>query len=138
MKTTNRHYRLRRLLHKRWKVRVFVWKGILENIISYYSSAFTIKQIDFLLPCVCSVIDHRWLQNMVKTKKWHTSRRQVQTDGIGHGPRDQFYLITSLQMVDWFFHLCAGSLFDFRRLSSDLRLYFLEKFELTHLVSRSS
>ena len=28
---------LRRLLHKRRKVRVFVWKGILKNIISYYS-----------------------------------------------------------------------------------------------------
>ena len=34
--------RLRRLLHSRTKVRVFVWKGIWKNIISYYSSAFTI------------------------------------------------------------------------------------------------
>ena len=30
-----------------------------------------------MLPCVCSVIDHRWRQNAVKTKKWHTSRKQV-------------------------------------------------------------
>ena len=30
-----------------------------------------------MLPCVCSVIDHRWRQNVVKTKKWHTSRRRV-------------------------------------------------------------
>ena len=29
-----------RMLHKRRKVRVFVWKGIQKNIISYYSSAF--------------------------------------------------------------------------------------------------
>ena len=29
--------KIRRLLHKRRKVRVFVWKGILKNIISYYS-----------------------------------------------------------------------------------------------------
>lgn len=36
-----------------------------------------IKQIDSMLPCVCSVIDHRWRQNVVKTKKWHTSRRRV-------------------------------------------------------------
>ena len=34
--------RLRRLLHRRRKVRVFVWKGICKNIISYCSSAFTI------------------------------------------------------------------------------------------------
>ena len=30
-----------------------------------------------MLPYVCSVLDHRWLQNVVKTKKWHTSRRRV-------------------------------------------------------------
>ena len=24
-----------------------------------------------MLPCVCSVIDHRWRQNVVRTKKWH-------------------------------------------------------------------
>ena len=35
--------KLRRLLHKRRKVGVFVWKGIWKNIISYYSSAFTIN-----------------------------------------------------------------------------------------------
>ena len=35
--------KLRRLLHKRKKGRVFVWKSIRKNIISYYSSAFTIN-----------------------------------------------------------------------------------------------
>ena len=35
--------KLRRLLHKRKKVRVFVWKGIWKNIISYCSSAFIIN-----------------------------------------------------------------------------------------------
>ena len=30
-----------------------------------------------MLPCVCSVIDHRWCQNVVRTKKWHTRRSQV-------------------------------------------------------------
>ena len=34
--------KLRRLLHKRRKVMVFVWKGIRKNI-SHYSSAFTIN-----------------------------------------------------------------------------------------------
>ena len=30
-----------------------------------------------MLPYVCSVTDHRWRQNVLKTKKWHTSRRQT-------------------------------------------------------------
>ena len=30
-----------------------------------------------MLLCVCSGIDHRWRQNVVKTMKWHTSRRRV-------------------------------------------------------------
>ena len=30
-----------------------------------------------MLPCICSVIDHRWRQNVVKTKKWHKSHRWV-------------------------------------------------------------
>ena len=34
-------------------------------------------QIDSKLPYVCSVIDHRWLQNRVKAMKWHTSRWRV-------------------------------------------------------------
>ena len=32
------------------------------------------KQIDFILPWVCSVVDQRCRQNVVITKKWHTSR----------------------------------------------------------------
>ena len=35
--------KLRRLLLKKRKVRVFAWKGIRKNTISYYSSASTIK-----------------------------------------------------------------------------------------------
>ena len=30
-----------------------------------------------MLSCVCSVIDHRWRQNVVRTKKWHTRRSRV-------------------------------------------------------------
>ena len=30
-----------------------------------------------MLPCVCSVIDHRWRQNVVRTKKWQTRRSRV-------------------------------------------------------------
>ena len=30
-----------------------------------------------MLPCVCSVIDHRWRQNVVRTNTWHTRRSRV-------------------------------------------------------------
>ena len=30
-----------------------------------------------MLPCVCSVIDHRWRHNVVRTKKWYTRRSRV-------------------------------------------------------------
>ena len=36
--------------------------------------------IDSMLPCVCSLIDHRWRQNVVETKKWHTSPGKCITD----------------------------------------------------------
>jgi len=28
-------------------------------------------------PCVCSAIDHKWRQNVERTKKWHTRRSRV-------------------------------------------------------------
>ena len=37
-------------------------------------SYLPIKQIDSVLPWVCSVMDYRWRQNVVKTEKWQTSR----------------------------------------------------------------
>ena len=49
--------KLTRLLLKKRKVKVFVWKGIRKNIISYYSSAFTIN----LQPRCRSMRSHRVL-----------------------------------------------------------------------------
>ena len=43
--------------------------------------------------------------------------------GVGHGPRDQFCPITSLQMADWFFHLCARSVCDFLRFSPFIKWF---------------
>ena len=37
--------KLRRLLHKRRKVREFLWKGIWKNIISYYSHSHSHSQL---------------------------------------------------------------------------------------------
>ena len=36
--------------------------------------AMSNQQIDSMLLCVCSVINHRWRQNVVRRKKWHTRR----------------------------------------------------------------
>ena len=35
-----------------------------------------------MLPCVFSLTDHRWCQNVVKTKKWHTNRRRVHVTNV--------------------------------------------------------
>ena len=56
--------KLRRLLHKRRKVREFVWKGIWKNIISYYSPAFTINR----QPRRLSVRSHSVLLELVVRK----------------------------------------------------------------------
>ena len=33
-----------------------------------------------MLPCICSVIDHRWCQNVVKTMKWQQATGEGVTD----------------------------------------------------------
>ena len=35
------------------------------------------QQIDSILPCVCSVTDHRLHQNVVRTRKWSTRHSRV-------------------------------------------------------------
>ena len=44
---------------------------LMLNVMFHY-----ILDIYSMLPCVSSVIDHRWRSNVVKTKKWHTSCRR--------------------------------------------------------------
>ena len=58
--------KLRRLLHKSRKVRVFVWRGIWKNIISYYSFAFTINP----LPRHRGVRPHSVLLQRIKSISW--------------------------------------------------------------------
>ena len=38
---------------------------------------YYIKQIDSMLPCVCSVIDHRGRQNVVRTSVTHSATPRV-------------------------------------------------------------
>ena len=58
--------KLRRLLRKSRKVRVFVWRGIWKNIISYYSFAFTINP----LPRHRGVRPHSVLLQRIKSISW--------------------------------------------------------------------
>ena len=44
---------------------------------SIFFSDHCIKQIDSMLPWVCSVIDHRWRQNVVKTTVTHSPAARV-------------------------------------------------------------
>ena len=39
-----------------------------QNLILYYK-----KQIDFMLPCICPLIDHRGRQNVVRTSVTHSA-----------------------------------------------------------------
>ena len=53
-----------RRIDDRWSLKLF--------LILYY-----IKQIDSKLPCVCSVIDHRGRQNVVRTSVTHSAAPRV-------------------------------------------------------------
>jgi len=49
----------------------------IDDVINIFLTFFTvIKQIDSMLPCICSVIDHRRRQNVVRPSEqehqWHT------------------------------------------------------------------
>ena len=50
---------------------------IIKTFFPYILILYYIKQIDSKFPCVCSVIDHRLRQNVVRTKKWPTRRSRV-------------------------------------------------------------
>ena len=43
----------------------------------YILILYYIKQIDYMLPCVCSVIDHRGRQNVVRTSVTHSAAPRV-------------------------------------------------------------
>ena len=43
-----------------------------------FLTLYYIKQIDSKLPCVCSVIDHRGRQNVVRTSVTHSAAPRVQ------------------------------------------------------------
>ena len=56
------------------KWRNLKWKDIFSV---YFNFFYYIKQIDSMLPCVCSVIDHRGRQNVVRTSVTHSAAPRV-------------------------------------------------------------
>ena len=50
-----------------------------DVIIGISLSRYCIKQIDSMLPCICSVIDHRRRQNFVRTSEPHSPRDSYAT-----------------------------------------------------------
>ena len=47
------------------------------TLIKHRCLGYCIRQIDFILPWVCTLITHRGRQNVVRTKKYATIRRRV-------------------------------------------------------------
>ena len=56
------------------KVAKFETKGHFSRVFYFF---YYIKQIDSMLPCVCSVIDHRGRQNVVRTSVTHSAAPRV-------------------------------------------------------------
>ena len=56
------------------KVAKFEIKGHFFRVFKFF---YYIKQIDSMLPCVCSVIDHRGRQNVVRTSVTHSAAPRV-------------------------------------------------------------
>ena len=57
-----------------------------------------------MLLCICSLIDHRWSQNVVRTKKWHTRRRRV-------CHRCSYLILTSSVIYYWIRRTATWNLF---------------------------
>ena len=49
------------------------WERFWNKKLKLYVFFYCIKQIDSILPCVCSVIDHRGRQNVVRTSVKHSA-----------------------------------------------------------------
>ena len=54
----------------------------------FFFSDHCIKQIDSMLPWVCSVIDHRGRQNVVKTKMCANHTKRVRTEKNNSATQD--------------------------------------------------
>ena len=73
-------YIISSVMHAFWLVLTY---DLLEDrliddvIIKTFLILYHTKQIDSKLTCVCSVIDHRWRQNVVRTSVTHSAAPRV-------------------------------------------------------------
>ena len=92
-----------------------------------------------MLPCVCSVIDHRWRENVIRTKKWHiltcicfADDRQLTNTSrsfnchvcLRSARKRLFYLFNFLNLIDFFYSFRSGSR-PVNEESSEMRAVFL-------------
>ena len=52
-------------------------KAGIRVMLKYFKIKICFSLLDSMLPCVCSVIDHRWRKNVVRTKEWRTRGSRV-------------------------------------------------------------
>ena len=77
---TIQYYLISSVMHAFWLVLTY---DLLEDrriddvIIYFFKILYYIKKIDSKLPCVCSVIDHRGRQNVVRTSVTHSAAPRV-------------------------------------------------------------
>ena len=54
------------------------------KITTNYAQYLLIQEITSASPCVCSVRNHRWSQNVARTKRWHTKRSWLRLLSLPH------------------------------------------------------
>ena len=57
---------------------------IIQTFFPYILTLYYIKQIDSKLPCVCSLIDHRGCQNVIRTSVAHLAAPRVPLMFLSH------------------------------------------------------
>ena len=79
-----KYYIISSVMHAFWLVLTYdLLEGrriddvITKTFFPYILILYYIKQIDSKLPCVCSVIDHRWRKNVVRTSVTHSAAPRV-------------------------------------------------------------
>ena len=78
------NYKISSVMHAFWLILTYdlledrrIDDIIIKTFFLYVLILYYIKQIDSKLPCICSVIDHRGRQNVVRTSVTHSAAPRV-------------------------------------------------------------
>ena len=95
-----------------------------------------------MLPCVCSVVDHRWRQNVVRTKKWlpcvsllflpHWHLLWSITEQT-HGNMESIFCFYNKEIFCILFHGTRLILHEFKSYSTKTFLYVNDAYEINHM-----